>query len=155
MFSIFLLFPFPLPCTSPFPRSGCSCGIQPARRGSSFPAPSVTLLWLSLSLTSQVGMEPRVCRDLAFNTSLLWKWCGGTQKELNSPSATWGVGRDWEFLCLCWLLVAFGKLYCFSGLVFFYFFIFKIIFLFYFWVRREVIQVTASVAKAKECCQSR
>ncbi|XP_035745305.1 ras-related protein Rab-41 isoform X7 [Egretta garzetta] len=36
-------------------RSGCSCGIQPARRGSaaSFPATSVTLLWLSLSLTLQ------------------------------------------------------------------------------------------------------
>uniref|UniRef100_A0A8V0Z478 RAB41, member RAS onco family n=1 Tax=Gallus gallus TaxID=9031 RepID=A0A8V0Z478_CHICK len=43
------------PCTFPFPRSGCSCGIQPARRGSaaSFPATSVTLLWLSLSLTLQ------------------------------------------------------------------------------------------------------
>ncbi|XP_068013726.1 ras-related protein Rab-41 isoform X6 [Melanerpes formicivorus] len=36
-------------------RSGCSCGTQPARRGSaaSFPATSVTLLWLSLSLTLQ------------------------------------------------------------------------------------------------------
>lgn len=33
-----------LPYTFPFPRSGCSCGIQPARRGSaaSFPATSVT-----------------------------------------------------------------------------------------------------------------
>ncbi|XP_065545997.1 ras-related protein Rab-6A-like isoform X2 [Lathamus discolor] len=36
-------------------RSGCSCGIQPGRRGSaaSLPATSVTLLWLSLSLTLQ------------------------------------------------------------------------------------------------------
>ncbi|XP_043348015.1 ras-related protein Rab-41 isoform X7 [Dermochelys coriacea] len=36
-------------------RSGCSCGTQPARRGSaaSFPATSVTLLQLSLSLTLQ------------------------------------------------------------------------------------------------------
>ncbi|XP_042680977.1 ras-related protein Rab-41 isoform X8 [Centrocercus urophasianus] len=42
-------------CISRIARSGCSCGIQPARRGSaaSFPATSVTLLWLSLSLTLQ------------------------------------------------------------------------------------------------------
>ncbi|XP_054244737.1 ras-related protein Rab-41 isoform X2 [Indicator indicator] len=40
-------------------RLGCSCGIQPARRGSaaSFPATSVTLLWLSLSLTLQVRLQ--------------------------------------------------------------------------------------------------
>ncbi|XP_061862268.1 ras-related protein Rab-41 isoform X4 [Colius striatus] len=40
-------------------RSGCSCGTQPARRGSaaSFPATSVTLLWLSLSLTLQVRLQ--------------------------------------------------------------------------------------------------
>ncbi|XP_042663068.1 ras-related protein Rab-41 isoform X7 [Tyto alba] len=42
-------------CILKIARSGCSCGTQPARRGSaaSFPATSVTLLWLSLSLTSQ------------------------------------------------------------------------------------------------------
>ncbi|KAM6056811.1 ras-related protein Rab-41 isoform X4 [Calonectris borealis] len=42
-------------CILKIARSGCSCGIQPARRGSaaSFPATSVTLLWLSLSLTLQ------------------------------------------------------------------------------------------------------
>ncbi|XP_041341101.1 ras-related protein Rab-41 isoform X2 [Pyrgilauda ruficollis] len=43
----------PKQCTWRTARSGCSCGTQPARRGSSFPAPSVTLLWLSLSLTLQ------------------------------------------------------------------------------------------------------
>ncbi|XP_026704070.1 ras-related protein Rab-41 isoform X2 [Strix aluco] len=42
-------------CILKIARSGCSCGTQPARRGSaaSFPATSVTLLWLSLSLTLQ------------------------------------------------------------------------------------------------------
>ncbi|KAM9274538.1 ras-related protein Rab-41 isoform 5-T5 [Morus bassanus] len=42
-------------CILKIARSGCSCGIQPARRGSaaSFPATSVTLLWLSLSLALQ------------------------------------------------------------------------------------------------------
>ncbi|XP_054695748.1 ras-related protein Rab-41 isoform X5 [Grus americana] len=42
-------------CILKIARSGCSCGIQPVRRGSaaSFPATSVTLLWLSLSLTLQ------------------------------------------------------------------------------------------------------
>ncbi|KAM6413494.1 ras-related protein Rab-41 isoform 4-T4 [Rhynochetos jubatus] len=46
-------------CTLKIARSGCSCGIQPARRGSaaSFPATSVTLLWLSLSLTLQVRLQ--------------------------------------------------------------------------------------------------
>ncbi|XP_051486125.1 ras-related protein Rab-41 isoform X3 [Apus apus] len=45
----------PKRCILKTARSGCSCGTQPARRGSaaSFPATSVTLLWLSLSLTSQ------------------------------------------------------------------------------------------------------
>ncbi|XP_038040215.1 ras-related protein Rab-41 isoform X4 [Anas acuta] len=45
----------PKRCISRIARSGCSCGTQPARRGSaaSFPATSVTLLWLSLSLTLQ------------------------------------------------------------------------------------------------------
>uniref|UniRef100_A0A8U7NRD9 RAB41, member RAS onco family n=1 Tax=Corvus moneduloides TaxID=1196302 RepID=A0A8U7NRD9_CORMO len=47
----------PKQCTWRTARSGCSCGTQPARRGSSFPAPSVTLLWLSLSLTSQVRLQ--------------------------------------------------------------------------------------------------
>ncbi|KAM6353845.1 ras-related protein Rab-41 isoform 3-T4 [Alca torda] len=42
-------------CILKIARSGCSCGTQPARRGSAalFPATSVTLLWLSLSLTLQ------------------------------------------------------------------------------------------------------
>uniref|UniRef100_A0A8C3JMW0 RAB41, member RAS oncogene family n=32 Tax=Aves TaxID=8782 RepID=A0A8C3JMW0_9CHAR len=46
-------------CILKIARSGCSCGIQPARRGSaaSFPATSVTLLWLSLSLTLQVRLQ--------------------------------------------------------------------------------------------------
>ncbi|XP_074863693.1 ras-related protein Rab-41 isoform X4 [Carettochelys insculpta] len=40
-------------------RSGCSCGTQPARRGSaaSFPATSMTLRQLSLSLTLQVRLQ--------------------------------------------------------------------------------------------------
>ncbi|XP_054025293.1 ras-related protein Rab-41 isoform X2 [Dryobates pubescens] len=47
----------PKQCIWRIARSGCSCGTQPARRGSaaSFPATSVTLLWLSLSLTLQGG----------------------------------------------------------------------------------------------------
>ncbi|XP_071614260.1 ras-related protein Rab-41 isoform X3 [Heliangelus exortis] len=47
------------PCTWRIARSGCSSGTQQARRGSaaSFPATSVTLLWLSLSLTSQVRLQ--------------------------------------------------------------------------------------------------
>ncbi|XP_049683246.1 ras-related protein Rab-41 isoform X8 [Accipiter gentilis] len=46
-------------CILKIARSGCSCGTQPARRGSaaSFPATSVTLLWLSLSLTLQVRLQ--------------------------------------------------------------------------------------------------
>ncbi|KAM6117303.1 ras-related protein Rab-41 isoform 2-T2 [Pterocles gutturalis] len=46
-------------CILKIARSGCSCGIQPARSGSaaSFPATSVTLLWLSLSLTLQVRLQ--------------------------------------------------------------------------------------------------
>ncbi|XP_039944868.1 ras-related protein Rab-41 isoform X3 [Hirundo rustica] len=47
----------PKQCTWRTARSGCSCGTQLARRGSSFPAPSMTLLWLSLSLTSQVRLQ--------------------------------------------------------------------------------------------------
>ncbi|XP_015482201.1 ras-related protein Rab-41 isoform X2 [Parus major] len=47
----------PKQCTWRTARLGCSCGTQPARRDSSFPAPSVTLLWLSLSLTSQVRLQ--------------------------------------------------------------------------------------------------
>ncbi|KAM9180030.1 ras-related protein Rab-41 isoform 3-T3 [Mergus octosetaceus] len=49
----------PKRCISRIARSGCSCGTQPARRGSaaSFPATSVTLLWLSLSLTLQVRLQ--------------------------------------------------------------------------------------------------
>uniref|UniRef100_A0A8C8RM75 RAB41, member RAS oncogene family n=1 Tax=Pelusios castaneus TaxID=367368 RepID=A0A8C8RM75_9SAUR len=59
LFPYFLLFPFLSPHIFPFPRSGCSCGTQPARRGSaaSFPATSVTLLQLSLSLTLQVRLQ--------------------------------------------------------------------------------------------------
>ncbi|XP_030305047.1 ras-related protein Rab-6A isoform X5 [Calypte anna] len=47
------------PCIWRIARSGCSSGTQQARRGSaaSFPATSVTLLWLSLSLTSQVRLQ--------------------------------------------------------------------------------------------------
>lgn len=62
------LSPSLFPYTFPFPRSGCSCGIQPARRGSaaSFPATSVTLLWLSLSLTLQVGIEPQCLQGPCF-----------------------------------------------------------------------------------------
>ncbi|XP_065585279.1 ras-related protein Rab-41 isoform X4 [Cyrtonyx montezumae] len=46
-------------CILKIARSGCSCGTQPARRASSasFPATSVTLLWLSLSLTLQVRLQ--------------------------------------------------------------------------------------------------
>uniref|UniRef100_A0A8C3HLP2 RAB41, member RAS onco family n=1 Tax=Chrysemys picta bellii TaxID=8478 RepID=A0A8C3HLP2_CHRPI len=64
---VLVLFCFHFSCSSPsspphifpFPRSGCSCGTQPARRGSaaSFPATSVTLLQLSLSLTLQVRLQ--------------------------------------------------------------------------------------------------
>uniref|UniRef100_A0A8D0BYS5 RAB41, member RAS onco family n=1 Tax=Salvator merianae TaxID=96440 RepID=A0A8D0BYS5_SALMN len=49
----------PLPHIFCFPRSGCSCGTQPARRDSvaSFPATSGTLLRLSLSLILQVRLQ--------------------------------------------------------------------------------------------------
>lgn len=68
LFPFFLLFPFLSPHIFPFPRLGCSCGTQPARRGSaaSFPATSVTLLQLSLSLTLQVGTKPELLQGPCF-----------------------------------------------------------------------------------------
>lgn len=56
------------------------------------------------------------------------------------------VGSLWKALLFFWFVFLF---------VFFFVLNFKIIFLFHFWVRREVIQVTSSDAKARECCQSR